>query len=117
MQSQAPAHYRDSRRFYRVPPLNAAAFVEKVLERGGPIWCRWDRDLLALQNALTAAAGDLSSFNPTGQAEISEFAVRQELLLWFPNHAPIVQHNLEVDRIRRRAGRNNGVQICLVEKA
>jgi hypothetical protein len=37
-----------------VSSLSATAFVEKLIEREGPIWYRWDRDLAALQNSLVA---------------------------------------------------------------
>jgi hypothetical protein len=65
-----------------VSSLSAAVFVEKLIEREGPIWYRWDRDLAALQNSLVAAVSSLPSASPTEQNEASEFAVRQELILW-----------------------------------
>ena len=62
--------------------LTAAAFVDKLLERDGPVWHRWNRDLPGLVEALKTLSRDLSSVKPATQSEASEHAARQECALW-----------------------------------
>ena len=66
-------------------PLSPPVFVERLIEAEAPIWFRWDRDELALLQALFAVAHrEFSSQPPVGanQYDLSHLSLRRTRLLW-----------------------------------
>ena len=62
--------------------LNGSAFLERLLEAGGPIWHRWDGNAPALLDALISATKNEFASNRVPEARDHEASLRRRRLVW-----------------------------------